>query len=112
MAQLLRVLARKDWPAAAALVHEPGRDVADAWTAERFEKALAPFFAEHAAIRTDGSARLSNRTRIEKITGSWNVIQVIADVDGGDDWALSCSVDIASSAAAGKPALRMRDIFV
>jgi superfamily II RNA helicase len=112
MAQLLRALARKDWPAAAALVHEPGREVADAWTAERFEKALAPFFAEHAAIRTDGLARLSNRTRIEKVTGSWNVIQVIADVDGDDDWALSCSVDIASSAAAGKPALRMRDIFV
>jgi superfamily II RNA helicase len=112
MAQLLRALARKDWPAAAALVHEPGREVADAWTAERFEKALAPFFAEHATIRTDGSARASNRTRIEKIAGSWNVIQVIADVDGDDDWALSCSVDIASSAAAGKPALRMRDIFV
>jgi hypothetical protein len=35
----------------------------------------------------------------------------MADVEGDDDWALSCSVDLEASARDGKPALRMRDIL-
>jgi superfamily II RNA helicase len=111
MAQLLRALARKDWSAAATMVEPPAPDEEPAWTAERFEHALAPFFAEHAAMRTDGMARASSRTRIEKRTGAWDVVQVLADVDGDDDWALSCSVDLQASARAGKPSIHVRDVL-
>jgi hypothetical protein len=110
MARLLRALARKDWTAAAAMVKGPVEG-GEAWTAERFERALAPFFVEHGAMRTDATARSSSGTRIGKMLGFWDVVQVVADVDGDDDWALSCSIDLEESARDGKPALRMRDIF-
>jgi superfamily II RNA helicase len=110
MARLLRALARKDWSGAAAMVEAPvGAD--EAWTADRFDRALSPFFAEHSAIRTDASARGSSGTRIGKGPASWDVVQVIADSDGDDDWAISCSVDLDASARAGRPVMRMGQIF-
>jgi superfamily II RNA helicase len=111
MAQLLRALARRDWPAAATMVEAPLPAEDHAWTAERFEDALTPFFSEHAAMRTDGMARATSRTRIEKRPGAWDVVQVLSDVEGDDDWALSCTVDLAASSRAGKPAIRMRDVL-
>ncbi|MDP8999413.1 MAG: DUF3516 domain-containing protein, partial [Myxococcota bacterium] len=111
MAQLLRALARKDWAAAANMVQEPTGGEPDAWTAGRFDQAMGGFFAEHAAIRTDATARAPGCTRIEKMDRSWNVVQVIADVEADDDWALSCSIDLDASALLGRPALRMRDVF-
>ncbi|MGA7124546.1 MAG: DUF3516 domain-containing protein [Polyangiaceae bacterium] len=108
LAQILRALARRDWTAAAALV-ESGADDAP-WTAERFAAALAPFFQEHTAIRTDPSSRAPARTRVEKMKGGWEVVQVIADAEGDDEWALFCSVDLEASSRAGRAVLRVRDI--
>jgi superfamily II RNA helicase len=110
MARLLRVLARKDWSAAAAMMDAPpGGD--GAWTGERFDRALSAFFAEHSAIRTDATARGASGTRISKGPARWDVVQVIPDAEGDDDWAISCSVDIPASAGEGKPVLRMGDVF-
>jgi len=109
MAQLVRALARKDWLAAAALVESA--DEQAPWSGERFAAALAPFFEEHAAIRTDGSARATSKTRINKVEATWDVVQVIADVDGDDDWALLCSVDLGASARAARAVVRMREVI-
>jgi superfamily II RNA helicase len=110
MSRLLRALSRKDWSAAVAIVEAPvGSE--QPWTAEHFDRALAPFFAEHAAIRTDAMARGASGTRISKGPATWEVVQVIVDTDGDDDWAISCSVDLDASARAGKPFLRMGEIF-
>ena len=62
MFQLVRALARRDWPGAAALV-AAATSGEDEWNAARFEQALQPFFQEHAAIRLDPSARTPGRTR-------------------------------------------------
>jgi superfamily II RNA helicase len=108
LAQLLRALARKDWTTAAAMV-EAAADEAP-WSAERFALALAPFFEEHAAIRTDPSSRAPSLTRIEKTETGWDVVQAIADIDGDDDWGLFCSVDLEASGRAGRPVVRLRDV--
>jgi hypothetical protein len=110
MFQLLRALARKDWTAAAALVSSGGADAA--WTPEVFEQAMRPFFEEHTAIRLDPSARAPANTRvaIPPGGGTWDVVAVIPDAEGDDDWALTCWIDLAASAAAGKPAVVIRGI--
>jgi superfamily II RNA helicase len=109
MAQLLRALARKDWAAAATMVEGSGDETA--WSSERFAQALAPFFDEHTAIRTDPSARASSLTRIERTSVRWDVVQVIADVDDHNDWAISCWVDVEASSRAGKAVVRMREVM-
>jgi hypothetical protein len=99
MFQLLRALSRKDWAAAAALVSgfEPGD----------FDRALAPFYADHAAIRLDPSARAPDKTRITKGDQRWDVVQVVCDDAGDDDWALFASVDLEVSAREARPMIQM-----
>lgn len=114
MFQLLRAIAHKDYTAASQMVHPDPADAGAAWTADRFAKSFEPFFAEHAAIRLDPSARVPANTRITKgdsrQTGSWEVAQVIADDAGDDDWLLTAWVDIEASAREGKPIVIMRDV--
>jgi hypothetical protein len=102
MFQLLRALSRKDWSGAAALT-DPGAPFV-------FEAALAPFFAEHAALRLDPTARTPDKTRITQEPKSWRVVQVVSDVDGDDDWALDCVIDLTASRAAGKPVVTVRAV--
>ncbi|HEV3189259.1 MAG TPA: DUF3516 domain-containing protein [Polyangiaceae bacterium] len=110
MFQLLRALAQKDWANAASMVIKPAEDE-DAWPAERFARALAPFFEQHSAMRLDPSARSPANTRVTKAGRSiWEIGQVICDVDGDDDWLLSCQVDVETSAREGKPVVVMREI--
>jgi hypothetical protein len=99
MFQLLRALARKDWALAASLVTgiEPGA----------LEHAMAPFFVDHTSIRLDPAARAPAKTRIDTRDGAWDVVQVISDDAGDDDWAIFATVDLTASAAAGKPVVRV-----
>ena len=61
----------------------------DPWTAARFEQALLPFFEEHAELRTDPTARAPQHTRVTKTgRGTWDVVQVLCDAEGDDDWML------------------------
>jgi superfamily II RNA helicase len=108
LAQLLRALAKKDWTTAAAMVETGGDD--PPWTGERFALAFAPFFEEHTGIRTDPTSRATSKTRIEKSTGTWEVVQVISDAEGDDDWAILCWVDLQASSRAGKAVVRVRDV--
>jgi superfamily II RNA helicase len=102
MFQLLKAAARKDWAAAAALVRET--------TPEALEQSFAPFFAEHAAIRLDPSARAPDRTRITPEPASWEVAQVISDAEGDDDWAIFASVDLAASREAAAPVVSLHRV--
>jgi hypothetical protein len=105
MFQLLRALGRKDWPAAAALVAQDR----EPWPAERFEESLRPFFEEHAAIRLDPGARAPDKTRVTRGgDGVWQIVQVVSDDAGDDDWALFCDVDLDASARDGRPIVVMR----
>jgi hypothetical protein len=118
MFQCIKALARRDWSAAAAMfgaaalqgVATPSSE-GDAWSASRFEQALQPFFDEHSALRTDPVARAPQNTRITKTgRGTWDVVQVLCDPEGDDDWTLSASIDLDASAKAGRPALVMRAV--
>jgi hypothetical protein len=97
MYQVLRAVARRDWSSAAGLMQD--------CKAETLEHAFAPFYAEHAAVRLDPKARSPQATRIEKESGVWQVVQVVSDAEGDDDWALRCTIDLDASARAAKPIL-------
>jgi superfamily II RNA helicase len=108
--RLVKALARRDSAAAAAMVTRLPAD-GDEWTAQRFEQAMAPFFDENATLRVDPTARAPQNTRIEHTaTGTWEIVQVLCDPAGNDDWALSCWVDLQASAKAGRPILVVRGI--
>ena len=67
-----------------------GRQRRSSWTAAApfpFEEAFAPFFAEHAAVRLDPSARAPSKTVITHEPAAWRVVQVVSDPEGDDDWA-------------------------
>ena len=125
MFQLLRAIARKDWAAAGGMADTEKGGV----TQEELEHALAPFFAEHAAIRLDPGARAPDRTVVTRreSEGIWDVVQLFSEVpradaggdedgkpdgasDSGDTWALSCQVDLTASAAAARPVFQIRSV--
>ncbi len=95
MFQVLRAVARRDWSAASGLMQDCRPDAV--------EHAFAPFFAEHAAVRLDPKARSPELTRITKGPDVWQVVQVVSDEEGDDDWAMSCSIDLAASAREARP---------
>jgi superfamily II RNA helicase len=110
MFQLVRALARRDWPAAAGLVAVPASGE-DEWSASRFEQALRPFFEEHTAIRLDPSARSPQKTAITKTERStWEIVQVLCDAEEDDDWAISCWVDLEASRTSSRPVVFLRSI--
>jgi superfamily II RNA helicase len=110
MYRLLGAVARRDWTSAAAMVCAGGDE--PAWSPEAFEQALGPFFAEHTGVRLDPSARAPANTRVTPAPGRglWEIVQVVTDVDGDDDWALSCWIDLGASARDGRPAMVMRGV--
>jgi superfamily II RNA helicase len=96
MFQLLKALARKDWAGAAQLV--------TGMTAEELGRAMEPFFAEHPGVLLGPAARSPAKTKIEPREGGvWDVVQVISDEAGDDDWAVFASVDLAASAREARP---------
>ena len=105
MFQLLRAVGRKDWSAAAALLRGAGGTTPDA-----VEASFAPYFAEHPAIRLDPGARAPDRTRITQEQQAWQVIQVISDPAGEDDWALFASIDLGASRDAAAPAVTLQRV--
>jgi hypothetical protein len=108
--QLLRALAKKDWALAASMVSSAAAE-SERWTPAMFEGALAPFFEEHGAIRLDPSSRTVDKSRITPgAPGAWEVLQIICDPRGDDDWALSCWIDLDASSREGKPIVVMRGV--
>ncbi len=96
MFQVLRAVARRDWAAAAGLL--------DGCAPEALQRAFAPFFEEHSAVRLDASARAPQATRVtKKAAGVWEVLQVVCDPEGDDDWAMACTVDLEKSARVARP---------
>jgi superfamily II RNA helicase len=99
----VRALARRDYATASALL-EPG----DTSKPEALESALAPFWTEHAAIRTDAHARSPEHTRIVSTEGGvWRVEQVLADAEDANDWAAFVTIDLARSKEAARPVISL-----
>jgi superfamily II RNA helicase len=105
---LVRALAAHDWEAAAASVRA---DPDDAWNAERFEQALAPFLAEYGRLDFTPAARLAHRTRIDAAgPRRWRVSQVLVDPAGDELWAAHGDVDLSRERDPAGPLVQLRRI--
>jgi hypothetical protein len=105
---LVRALAAQDWEAAAASVR---RDPDDLWDAERFARALAPFFEEYGSLGFSPDARLAHRTRVDAAgPRRWRVAQVLVDPAGDELWAVHGEVDLARERDPQGPLLAVRRI--
>lgn len=120
--RLLRALASRDFEAAAAAIEplagsdggEEGSEGGDdrAWTPDRLEKAIAPYFAEHAVIRTDPASRAPQNTLVEETPDGalWEVRQVLFDDEGATSWTLDCIVDLDRSRDEARAVVCLRAI--
>jgi superfamily II RNA helicase len=101
---LLKALSRREWDTASSLLDSD----AEPWTAQRYENALAPFYAEHSAIRLDPPARAPANTRIVAQEGEiWRIEQTICDPEGDNEFFLLCRLDLTRSRDAGYPVLAL-----
>jgi hypothetical protein len=102
---LVRALSRKDYASAVTMLE-------DGWTADKLGEALAPFWAEHTAIRTDAQARSTEHTRVvvDAETRAWHVTQTLVDAEDAKDWALFVTIDLGKSREAARPVLTLDKI--
>jgi len=102
---LVHAMAQKDWEEAAERVVT---DPAEPWDAERFERELARFHEDHAALLDTPEARRHRWTRIEPAGDrQWSVTQTLLDADGDHDWGLRARVDLRQATGVDQPLLRM-----
>ncbi|MBI3204967.1 MAG: DUF3516 domain-containing protein [Myxococcales bacterium] len=96
--RLIRALSRRDFAEA--------ETVAGLKAAE-LERALAPFFEAHAALRTDPDARSPSLLTLETGETRWDFAQVLLDPEDESDWVIVGWVDVAASREAGRPVIRV-----
>jgi len=130
---LVRTLAARDWEAAAESVraaagaagdggppaaategagaNAPGGGDGAAWDAERFERELAPFFAEYGELVFTPEARRHQLTHIRR-TGdrTWEASQTLLDPQGDNLWAIEGEIDLRDPHALEGPLVRLRRI--
>jgi superfamily II RNA helicase len=110
--KLVGALARRDFAAAARLC-APVVGEGEPWTAERLTEAMAPFWAEHAALLTTPDARRPDRTRIDEVdAGRYRAQQVLVDGEGDEDWSLDCIVDLTRPRPDGGPLIELQRIGI
>jgi hypothetical protein len=98
--RLLGALSRRDWDEALAAINQRADSDLPAWTADKLNTELAPYFAEHGSIVTTPLAR-NPRNTVVKPAGDrvWDVEQRIVDPQGDEDWAIVARVDLSVAAA-------------
>ncbi len=106
MFRRVELAARRDWVALGELDADAG------WDAEAWQDALAPYWAEHAELRTDADARGPGLLVIDDASepGVWHVRQILHDPEQFHDWALLASVDLMASDEAGYAVVHLDDI--
>ncbi|MDS1268979.1 DUF3516 domain-containing protein [Lipingzhangella sp. LS1_29] len=85
-------------------------DGATGWDADRWQNALAAYFAEHEEIGIGPDARGPTLVQITEAEGVWRVRQVLDDPAGDRDWAILADVDLAASDAAGYAAITVAGV--
>jgi superfamily II RNA helicase len=106
--RLCKAIAGKRWDEALAEI-KPGE-----WTAETLAAAIAPYYAEHAAIDVTPRARRPSETRIAPAAEprTFEAQQRLLDPkgeEGEDDWMLDCFVDLRQPPGDG-PLIELRAI--
>ncbi len=106
--RLVRALAERDWEEAVACVRP---DPDDPWTPQRFERALADFFAQHDQIVFTPASRSAEWTRIEADgPRRFTVTQVLVDPADDNDWFIAGEIDLAAETEPVGPLLRLSRI--
>ena len=89
-------------------------DHASGWSAEAWQDALEPYFAEHASVQTGAAARgpalliLSEKSEAgERV---WTVRQILDDPAGGRDWGITARIDLARSDAEGAAVVQVTEV--
>ena len=80
------------------------------WTAQRWERALAPYFAEHESIGTGQSARAAALLELTEGDQQWAVRQILQDPAGFNEWAIVATIDLASSVETGEAVVRVTGV--
>jgi superfamily II RNA helicase len=117
---LVRALAKNDWEEAAERVYRlpeaggaTGQEREDRWDAERFERAMAPFFEEFGELLSGAEARLHHLTNLRSAGHrQWEVTQILVDPKGEHTWAIFADIDLRDGSAPDGPILRIRRIGV
>ena len=83
--------------------------------ATTWEAALAPYWAEHAELRTGPDARGPQLFQLDEAPegaepGTWRVRQVLDDPEGHHDWGITAEVDLAASDEAGSAVVRVVEV--
>ncbi len=99
----VELLAREDW-AALERLGDADEDGA-AWTAERWEDAMAPYWELHDDVGIAAPARGPALVHVTERPGTWLVRQVLDDPAGDHDWRIEAVIDLSASDDAGE--LRM-----
>jgi hypothetical protein len=106
--EVLRGLAREDYPQVLALLDQ---DPEDPWDVRRLKEALAPFYQQYDEILFTPEARRSNATRIEVVKpGCWRVQQTLMDPEGDNFWYVDLEVTATSAKDASALRLRLKQI--
>ncbi|TDJ02956.1 MAG: DUF3516 domain-containing protein [Deltaproteobacteria bacterium] len=106
--RLLRALATGDLEEAERCVRQ---DPHDFWSAERFARALEPFFEDYGELVFTPQARQTHNT-VLKSTGArtWDVQQVLVDPEGDNLWCVQGAIDLEGETSPTGPLVRLHRI--
>jgi hypothetical protein len=103
---LVKALAERDYLEASSLVRTVDDD--EAWTEERFERALESFYAEHERITFDQRARQTDKTIVRELAPRlYRVQQILVDEAEDNQWFVEAEVDARAALDRDLPLLRL-----
>ncbi len=80
------------------------------WTPEQLHAAMAPYWAEHAALYTDADARSTTMFELREESDRWVITQRLSDPEGSGEWRFVAHVPLAESLDQGAPLLVMQSL--
>ena len=107
----VELAARRNWYELGELDSESG------WSAEEWQDALQPYFAEHSSLQTGAAARgpglliINEQSEDEQAGGRvWTVRQILDDPAGDHDWGITARIDLARSDAEGTAVVNVIEV--
>jgi len=106
----LRGLVAADYEAAIAILGSPLDAAGAAWTADRLDKILEAYEADHERICLDPNARNARHTYVTPSEDKkiWRVQQMLVDPKEYNDWVAEIDVNLVESRQLGVPVLRLQ----
>ena len=108
----LRGLVVADYETAVTHLNSPLDADGSPWTADRLDKIMEAYEAEHQRLCLDPNARNARHIYVlpaaDKL--SWRIQQMLVDPAEHNDWVAEFDVDLGESRKLGEPCLRLRRI--